>query len=156
MKSAAEIRADRLRTQLVSFRHAEEIKSEACCDCCADEAKKTGKKVSCAGEKKPSPKQEQSFAQKIASALTDPIEEGKPAAVSQGPGGEHHTHAFIQRCVAAISEKNPGMDTGRAFAICTASKQKHPAAAKAKAKEGVPSERVKGYEAALKRGRERS
>jgi len=156
MKTAAEIRADQLRNQLVSFRRVEETKGGHCCDCCAAESEKLGKKVSCAGEKKPSPKQEQTFAQKVTSALTDPIEEGKPPAVSKGPGGEHHTHAFIQRCVAAISEKNPGMETGRAFAICTTSKQKHPAAAKEKAKEGVPKDRVKGYETALKRGREGS
>jgi hypothetical protein len=45
-------------------------------------------------------------------------------------------------------------DLSKAFAICTAAKKKHPGAARQKAKEGVPKERVREYETALKMGRE--
>lgn len=77
----------------------------------------------------------------------------KPKPVSTGPGGEHHTSAFIQRCVAAMTAKGE-KDLSRAFAICTAAQKKHPEAAKEKAKEGVPKARVKQFEKALKLGRE--
>ena len=152
MKSVAEIRAARLRSQL-DARNAppvEEGTDEHCCGKCADESKKQGKKVCCATDK---PKEESTFAQRVASALTDPIEEGKDKPVSKGPGGEHHTHAFVQRCVASITSKSPGMPTDQAFAICQVSKKKNPGAAKQKAKEGVPAGRVAGYEAALAKGR---
>jgi len=147
MKSVAEIRAERFRAQLESFNTPQVPVDEACCGKCADETKKTGKKVCCADEK------QESFAQRVASALTSPIDEAKTAPVSKGPGGEHHTNAFVQRCVASITGQNPGMPTDRAFAICTVAKKKHPAAAKTKAKEGVPADRVKGFEAALDKGR---
>ncbi len=106
---------------------------EACCAACG-----SAKKPTCCAKEKDK----------------DVEEAEKPEAVSKGPGGEHHTHAFIQRCVASITQKQPDTDTSRAFAICTAQKKKSPGAAKEKAKEGVPKERVAGYEAALERGRQ--
>lgn len=151
MKTVAEIRAERLRAQLDALKPVAEA---ACCQGCADETKKQGKKVCCADEKESKKTEDKSFAQRVASALTDPLGEATMSPVSAGPGGEHHTHAFVQRCVASITSKSPGMPTDKAFAICQVSKKKNPGAAKQKAKEGVPKGRVAGYEAALKRGRE--
>jgi len=68
---------------------------------------------------------------------------------------ESHTHPFIKRCVAAMTGKDGSKDPhdpkalSSAFAICTASKKRHPDAAKEKAKEGVPAGRMKTYEKAL-------
>lgn len=83
----------------------------------------------------------------------------KPKPVSQGPAGKHHTSAFVQRCVAAMTssgevDAEKKGDLGRAFAICTAAQKKHPRFAKEKAKEGVPEVRVKEFEKALEQGRE--
>jgi hypothetical protein len=88
-----------------------------------------------------------------ADRLRRALNEAKPKPVSRGPEGEHHTHAFVQRCVGSITSKNPDMDTSRAFAICQAQKKKSPEAAKEKAKEGVPAKRVGEFEKALEKGR---
>lgn len=127
MSTLADLRAARLRAAL----------DEACCDACG-----ALKRDSCCGAQYDLEDDNVAEAKK------------KKKPVSKGPGGEHHTHAFIQRCVAAITKDQPGMDTSRAFAICTSAKKKHPSAAKEKAKEGVKG--VKGYEKALKKGREES
>jgi len=122
MKSVAEIRAARLRSQL-DARNAppvEEGTDEHCCGKCADESKKQGKKVCCATDK---PKEESTFAQRVTSALTGPPDGAKGAPVSEGLGDGTRTEAFVQRCVASITGKSPGMPTEQALTICQVSKK---------------------------------
>jgi len=124
VKTIAEIKAARLQAAL----------DESCCGTCHKLSKEKGKKV-CCGE-------------------SDDMEEVKPAPVSKGAGGEHHTSAFVQRCVAALHKKDPDQDTSAAFGICKSQEQKSPGAAKEKSKEGVSAGKVKDYESALKTGRQ--
>jgi len=121
MRLATEILADQLVASL----------SEACCGECGSMSKQLGKKVCCGGHK----------------------EEEKPAPKTEA--ADRHTHPFIKRCVAAMTGKEGSKDPHKpaqlssAFAICVASKKKHPGAAKEKAKEGVPEKKMAAYEKAL-------
>jgi hypothetical protein len=117
MKSVAEIRAERLRSQLDDFNApVDEGDDGHCCGKCADESKKQGKKVCCADTK---PTEESSFAQRVTAALTDPLDEDVPC----GPLGAVHADAFVARCVASITTKNPSMPEGKALGICQVGKR---------------------------------
>lgn len=135
MKSAVEIRAERLRAAL----------AEACCDDCGTASKKSGKKV-CCGDKKDAE-----------AAEVEPVDHaGQEVPVRTEAKEKPTTHPFIKRCVAAITKDDPEPDrsaVSRAFAICTAQKQKSPQAAKDKKKEGVPKKRMADYERALSSAR---
>lgn len=121
MRPATAILADQLAASL----------AEACCGECGSMSKKLGKKVCCGGHK----------------------EEEKP--VPKTEAAERHAHPFVKRCVAELTAKGGSRDPHKpaqlssAFAICVASKKKHPGAAKEKAKEGVSEKKMTAYEKAL-------
>jgi len=137
MRSAADIRAERLRASL----------TESCCDSCGTMSKKTGKKVCCADEKQE--KQEKA-------AAPTQVDDGQEIEVHVEAKEKPTTHPFIKRCVAAITKNDEEPDraaVSRAFAICTAQKDRSPKAAKEKRREGVPKQRMADYERALSSAR---
>lgn len=107
-------------TQILADNLASSLR-ETCCDACGS----TGDKSKCCKAK-----------------LDQPANKAAPQTEA--------THPFIKRCVAAMTKgKGSGASVSRAFAVCTASKDKNPEAAAEKEAEGVPKKRMSQYEKAL-------